>query len=155
MKKLILYSLAMSLSVCFGQVGIGTITPLSTLDINGNVSFKVVNLDGRNFANKTPINDGFYLNLRPNNGAANNGNDFELPNAVLVPGRMYILRNVKNCDDAYIYSLGPSLIFAGNSRTATPQPITMGADCANTGSATKTLIFISDGANWTYGQLGF
>ncbi|MEZ4792544.1 MAG: hypothetical protein R2783_03475 [Gelidibacter sp.] len=155
MKKLMLFSLIMCVTIGFGQVGIGTLTPLSTLDINGNVSFKVVDLDGRNFANKAPINDGFYLNLRPNNGGPNNGNDFELPNAALVPGRMYILRNVKNCDDAYIYSIGPSQFFAGNSRTATAQPITMGADCANTGSVTKTLMFISDGINWTYGPFGF
>ena len=137
------------------QVGIGTTTPLSTLDINGNVSFKVVDLDGGNFSNKTKINDGFYLNLRPNNGAPNNGNDFELPDAALVPGRMYIIRNVRNCDDAYIYSEAPSLMFAGNSRTASAQPILMGSDCAQTGSVTKTLMIISDGDNWTYGHFGF
>ena len=155
MKKLILISLIFIFNLSFGQVGIGTVTPLSTLDINGNVSFKVVNLDGRNFSNKTQISDGFYLNLRPNNGAPNNGNDFELPNAALVPGRMYVLRNVQNCDDAYVYSKAPSLMFAGNSRTASSQPITMGADCGNTGAQTKTLMFISDGVNWTYGHFGF
>lgn len=154
MKRLILLSLILVTTITFGQVGIGTAIPLSTLDINGNVSFKVVDLDGSNFANKTPINDGFYLNLRPNNGGANNGNDFILPNATLVPGRMYILRNVKNCDDAYIYSAG-GLMFTGNSRTASGSPITMNADCPNTGAVTKTLMFISDGTNWTYGPFGF
>jgi len=154
-KKLIQFSLILLPFLGLAQVGIGTLTPLSTLDINGNVSFKVVNIDGRNLANMAQINDGFYLNLRPNNGGANNGNDFILPNAVLVPGRMYILRNVQNCDDAYIYSTGPSLLFAGNSRTASAQPITMGSDCGNNGSVTKTLIFMSDGLNWTYGPYGF
>ncbi len=142
-------------TLTFGQVGIGTITPLSTLDINGNVSFKVVDVNGGNSANKALINDGFYINVWPNNGGPNNGNDFILPNAFDVPGRTYILRNVKNFDDAYIYSAGSSLLFAGNSRTASSQPITMGSDSANTGSATKTLIFISDGSNWTYGPYGF
>lgn len=155
MKKIVQFSLILLPWLTFCQVGIGTNTPLSTLDINGNISFKVIDLDGGNFGNKTSINDGFYLNLRPNNGAPNNGNDFELPNAALVPGRMYIVRNIKNCDDAYIYSVAPSLIFAGNSRTASAQPILMGSDCAQTSSETKTLTFISDGDNWTYGHFGF
>lgn len=155
MKKLILLSFIIISTFTFGQVGIGTTTPLSTLDINGNISFKVVDINGSNAANKTIISDGFYVNLRPNNGGPNNGNDFILPNAVDVPGRTYILRNVKNFDDAYIYSTGPSLLFAGNSRTASAQPITMGSDSANTGSDTKTLMFISDGSNWTYGPYGF
>lgn len=155
MKRLVQFSLILLPLMLFCQVGIGTIAPLSTLDINGNVSFKVIDLDGGNFGNKTSINDGFYINLRPNNRAPNNRNDFELPNAALVPGRMYIVRNVQDCYDAYIYSVAPSSMFAGNSRTATTQPITMGSDCEQTGSLTKTLIFISDGDNWTYGHFGF
>ncbi|WP_412986680.1 hypothetical protein [Pontimicrobium sp. IMCC45349] len=154
MKSTVFVLVLFFLQLSYGQVGIGTTNPQSTLDVNGNLSLKVVDVEGGNFANKANIDDGVYINLKPNNGAVNNGNDFELPDAALFPGRIYILRNVKDCDDAYIYSVSGSF-FAGNSRTASTEPITMNADCATTGAVTKTLIFISDGINWTYGHLGF
>ena len=93
----------------FSQIGINTITPLSTLDINGNLTLKevgVVNanlagsaiLNGGPFANKTQINDGVYISITP----SGSNNDFELPNAVNVPGRIYIVRNISTTNYAYI-----------------------------------------------------
>lgn len=138
-------------ALSYSQVGIGTTTPQSTLDINGNLSIKVVTLVGGNFANKTEIDDGTYINLQPNNGGVNPGNDFELPAAGDVPGRIYILRNVTDTEIAYIYTDG-GLIFTGDSRTNTAEPYQMEPDAdANGGSPSKTLIVISDGANWTFG----
>jgi hypothetical protein len=43
--------------------------------------------------------------------------------------------------------------FAGHSTSGTGV-VNMTTNVAE-GSANNTLIFISDGANWTYGQLGF
>lgn len=151
MKRLILIVFLMYSCIGFSQVGIGTTTPQSTLDINGNLSIKVVTLIGGDFGNKTAIDDGTYINLQPNNGGPNPGNDFELPAAADVPGRIYILRNITDNEVAYIYTAG-GLIFTGDSRTNTAEPYPMDPDAdANGGSPSKTMVVISDGTNWTFG----
>ena len=135
----------------FAQVGINTTTPLSTLDINGNLNVKEIGianalvagsgtLNGGPFGNKTVINDGVYISLTPTTG----NTDFVLPNATLVPGRIYILRNISNSQNAFIYNLGGSF-FATNSNTLAPSPLTMQSN-----AVTKTMMFISDGLNWTF-----
>lgn len=129
------------------QVGVGTADPKSTLDINGTLSVKHASLTGSGDA--TLINDnGVYLSLTTT--AANQ--IFSLPDATLFPGRIYILRNVSNTHDARIETLGNGVeFFAGNNSTAgTTFVLLSGANVTN-----KTLIFISDGSNWTYGHLGF
>ncbi len=126
------------------QVGINTTTPLSTLDLNGNLSLKTIGiptpLNGGPAFSATPIDDGVYLSLTPTAG----NTEFYLPNAVNVPGRIYILRNISNSINATIYTAGGQF-FAKDSNTATPQPLTMPAN-----ALLKTVIVISDGANWTY-----
>lgn len=135
----------------FSQVGINTETPLSMLDINGNLSLKVVTLNGGPVGAATPINDGIYINLNPTAGNL----EFILPNASNVPGRIYIMRNITDNFDAEIYSFGGGF-FRGDSRISSTAPIRMTPDNAGDGGdRTKTLIFISDGTNWTYGHLGF
>ena len=135
----------------FSQVGINTTTPLSTLDINGNLSVKEIGIINSNVAGSSifyggpigsakPINDGVYISLTPNTG----NQEFILPNAVNVPGRIYILRNISNSVDAKIYTFGGSF-FAKNSSTLTTLPLTMPYN-----SNLKTIIVISDGENWTY-----
>jgi hypothetical protein len=135
----------------FSQVGINTITPLSMLDINGNLTIKEVGILNSNvvgsgpllggpFGNKTLINDGVYISITPS-GATN---DFELPNAASVPGRIYIVRNISTTNYAYIYTAGGGL-YAKNSIGVTTQPL----DMQHTGLR-KTLFFISDGLNWTF-----
>ncbi|PKP15415.1 MAG: hypothetical protein CVU07_10185, partial [Bacteroidetes bacterium HGW-Bacteroidetes-23] len=66
----------------FGQVGINTTTPLSTLDINGNLSLKSIVLVGS--AAPTLIDDGVYISLQP----LITDQEFRLPNAVDFPGRV-------------------------------------------------------------------
>ncbi len=144
------YSLLFSLvfSTCiYAQVGINTDNPQSTLDINGNLSVKHVGLvptDGT----LQDIDDGVYISIDP----FVSGQQFRLPDATTVPGRIYILRNIDNSDDASIVTQGVGVeFFAGdNSTTGTTSVTLHGANVT-----TKTLIFISDGSNWTYGHLGF
>lgn len=135
----------------FAQVGINTATPMSTLDINGNLNVKeigIINskvagsavLNGGTFASKTQINDGVYISITP----SGSNNDFELPNADDVPGRIYVIRNVSTTNYAFIYSVGGDF-FAKNSINPTSEPLNMTHDGTN-----KTVIFISDGDNWTY-----
>ncbi len=126
------------------QVGINTVTPLSTLDINGNLSVKTigipVNFNGGPAGSATPIVDGVYISLTPTAG----NQEFIIPDAVTFPGRIYILRNISNTIAAQLYSFGGQF-FAKDSNTATPAPLIMPAN-----ALMKTVILISDGANWTY-----
>lgn len=126
------------------QVGINTTTPLSTLDLNGNLSVKAIGIPiplyGGPAFGATPIDDGVYISLTPTAG----NTEFYLPNAVSVPGRIYILRNISNSIDATLYTAGGQF-FAKDSNTATAQPLVMPAN-----ALVKTVIVISDGLNWTY-----
>lgn len=153
--------------VCFifgfnlnSQVGIGTTSPKSTLDINGNLSLKVVSLNGGPSGSATSIDDGVYISLTP---TAFNV-EFILPDATTVLGRIYILRNISDAENAVIYTNGANAtagagveFFRGDGRNSQGPlgSVIMTPDLANNGGdITKTLIFISDGANWTYGHLG-
>ncbi|WP_296380556.1 hypothetical protein [Winogradskyella sp.] len=150
--------LGFNLNAQVDGVGINTTDPQSTLDINGNLSIKVVSLNGGPGGSATVVDDGTYINLTPTTGNV----EFILPDASLFPGRIYILRNVSDSESAVIYSFGFVAgvgngveFYAGDSR-ASSKSITMTPDtAADGGDVTKTLIFISDGSNWTYGQLGF
>jgi hypothetical protein len=141
----VVLSLLFSVPLAFNaQVGINTITPLSTLDLNGNLSLKTIGIPtplyGGPAFSATPIDDGVYLSLTPTAGTT----EFYLPNAANVPGRIYILRNISNSVNATLYTAG-GLFFAKDSNTATPAPLAMPAN-----ALLKTVIVISDGVNWTY-----
>lgn len=135
----------------FSQVGINTVTPLSTLDINGNLTIKEIGIVNANVAGSavfyggpggsaTQISDGVYISLTPTSGS----DEFILPNAVNVPGRIYILRNISNSVAAKIYTFG-GLFFSKDSNGGTSAPLTMPSN-----TSLKTVIVISDGNNWTY-----
>jgi hypothetical protein len=146
----------------FSQVGINTIMPLSTLDINGNLSIKVVNLNGGPSGSAALINDGVYISLTPTPG----NNEFYVNDPTTIPGRMYFIRNVSDTETAVIYTSGGKRFFAKNTNvgSAPNGPISLFPNVPvanvynnNTGSntdvnqvATKSVILISDGFNWTY-----
>lgn len=137
----------------FSQVGIGTTTPQSTLDINGNLSVKHVTLIGS--AVPSLIDDGVYISIQP----TVNDQDFELPDPRTIPGRIYIIRNIADTINADVTmdatALGDGvLFFAGDSSTGYAGPVNMDTGLGG-GHRTKSLIFISDGANWQYGIFGF
>ena len=153
MKRLLTLAVFLIYVYTFAQVGIGTTTPLSTLDLNGNLSVKHLTLTGG--AAPTLIDDGVYISLSP----TANDQDFQLPDPRTYPGRIYIIRNVQDTINADV-TLDPAaitagvLFFAGDSSTGFAGPVDMDSGLGG-GHRTKTLIFISDGSNWTYGQLGF
>ncbi|MCF6129671.1 hypothetical protein L1S35_08300 [Flavobacterium sp. AS60] len=133
------------------QVGINTTAPLSTLDINGNLSVREIGIANALVAGSaafyggppssaTAINDGVYISLTPLSGSQ----EFILPNAASFPGRIYILRNISNSITAQIYTYGGQF-FAKDSNSATAAPLNMPGN-----GTLKTVIVISDGVNWTY-----
>ena len=65
MKRIVLIVSLFCTLMSFSQVGIGTTTLQSTLDINGNLSLKVVSLNGGPGGAATVIDDGTYINLTP------------------------------------------------------------------------------------------
>lgn len=125
----------------FAQVGINTITPMSTLDINGNLSVKVVNLIGNGSGTSGSailINDGVYISINPS--ATND--KFELPNPILFPGRMYFIRNINNSVTAQLITT-VGLLFPKNSTTGSSNIYMYEGNL-------RTVTVVSDGANWTY-----
>ena len=143
--KIILVLLAMCLlSISsFGQVGINTTAPLSTLDINGNLSVKVVSLNGGPAFGATLINDGVYVNLTPTPGNL----QFYLDDPATTPGRIYILRNITDFEQAELYTAGGKRFFnkTTNVGSAVNDPIFLPPN-----SVGKSIIIVSDGVNWTY-----
>jgi len=134
----------------FSQVGINTTTPLSTLDIFGNLNVKEIGiananvtgsgvLNGGPSGSATQISDGVYISLTPTTG----NQEFILPNAVNFPGRIYVLRNISNTIDAKLYTFG-GLLFPKDSSTSITAPLTLPYNASS-----KTVIVISDGINWT------
>jgi hypothetical protein len=121
----------------FSQVGINTTNPLSTLDINGNVSVKTFILVGS--ASPTAIGDGFYLSLNPQ--AADQ--EFILPSPIAFPGRMYILRNINDTNTAKLTT--PAGLLFGKGKTSGGATSIYMYDDTN-----RTITVISDGLNWTY-----
>lgn len=120
----------------FSQVGINTTSPLSTLDINGNLSVKVINLAGS--GTPTTINDGVYISINPQG----QDQEFILPNPTLVPGRIYFIRNINNTFTAKLTTVS-GLLFPQNTTTGTSQIYMYDNN-------SRTITVISDGTNWTY-----
>ena len=144
--KLKLYSFYIFLALLFSglsfsQVGINTTTPLSTLDINGNLSVKTVTLNGTNSGgggSATLINDGVYISVRP----LATDDKFQLPNPSLFPGRIYIIRNIQNSVTAQLTTTS-GMFFPKNSTTGSSNLYMYEGNL-------RTVIVISDGVNWTY-----
>lgn len=120
----------------FAQVGINTTTPLSMLDVNGNMSVKVVNLVGSGAA--TLISDGVYISVNPQA----TDQEFQLPNPISYPGRMYIIRNINNTYTAKL-TTAAGLLFPKNSTTGSAQIYMYEGNL-------RTVTVFSDGSNWTY-----
>jgi len=125
----------------FSQVGINTTTPMSMLDVNGNLSVKVVNLIGNGSGTSGSailIDDGVYLSINP----TATDDKFQLPNPVLYPGRIYFIRNINNSVTAQLTTT-TGLLFPKNSTTGSSNIFMFEGNL-------RTITVISDGVNWTY-----
>ncbi|MBQ0787696.1 MAG: hypothetical protein KBT69_09355 [Oceanihabitans sp.] len=120
----------------FAQVGVGTTTPKSTLDINGNLSVKHITLTGNGTA--TDIDGGVYLSINPQA----TDQEFRLPNPVAFPGRVYIIRNINNSNTAKLTTIAGSLFPKGST--------TGSSEIYMYENNLRTITVISDGVNWTY-----
>lgn len=134
--RLILIAVVCTVNFGFAQVGINTTNPLSMLDINGNMSVKVLTLTGSGSA--TLISDGVYVSINPQA----TDQEFQLPNPVTYPGRMYIIRNINNTITAKLTTAG-GLLFPKNSTTGSPEIYMYEGNL-------RTVTVVSDGSNWTY-----
>lgn len=154
--RIFIFFLLLCFNNVFAQVGINTTNPLSTLDINGNLNVKEIGIAnslisgsgvflGGPSGSATQIADGVYISLTPTSG----NQEFILPNAANVPGRIYVLRNITphtsySAQDAKIYTFGGDF-YAKDSNSITTAPLTLPSS-----GLLKTVIIISDGKNWTY-----
>ncbi|MEC4003377.1 hypothetical protein OX283_001805 [Flavobacterium sp. SUN052] len=120
----------------FSQVGINTIAPQSTLDINGNLSVKTITLVGSNLT--TFIDDGVYISVNPQA----TDQEFKLPSPILFPGRIYFLRNINNTNTAKLTTTAGNFFFKG---------LTSGgvSTIYMYDNHYRTILIISDGSNWT------
>lgn len=120
----------------FAQVGIGTTNPLSTLDVNGNLSVKHMVLTGS--ATPTIIGDGVYLSINP----IVQDQEFVLPDPTVFPGRVYIIRNINNSVTAKL-TTAAGLLFSKDSTIGSSEVYMYE-------NHSRTMLVISDGVNWTY-----
>lgn len=120
----------------FAQVGINTTNPLSTLDINGNLSVKTITLIGSGVP--TSINDGVYISLNPQA----TDQEFRLPSPIAFPGRVYMVRNINNSVTAKLTTDAGNFFFKGFTSGGVTELYMYD-------NHYRTLLIVSDGSNWT------
>ncbi len=129
MKKAIFTLFAAAVSACcFAQVGIGTTTPNSTLDVRGSISFNTVN-----FTSALTVSATDYFLVFTGTSATT----ATLPTAVGCTGRSYYFKNASTA------SATPLLTIA----TTASQTID-GAASWIVDDANEVVCIVSNGANW-------
>jgi hypothetical protein len=117
------------------KLWIGTITPTTTLTINGIISMGVENLTSASTISKS------YVSLNP----LVNLTQYTLPSPVDNPGAIIFIRNTHNTNSARLITTA-GLLFDNTSTSWVSQ-----YDMASTWSS-KTVIAMSDGSNWNIGR---
>lgn len=118
----------LSVDAANDRIGIGTASPGTTLTVNGIISSGLQNISV----------SGTVVNRSVVSTTAN----FVLPSAVTNPGAIIYTRNINASGFVTVTTLG-GLMFNGGSSTGTNSYNMNGAD------QTKTILWISDGINWT------
>lgn len=149
-----------------GNVGIktGTQIPNSTLQVKGTFAIDTsMGINGTGMLGgslSVPFslaNANSYIGLAP----TGSGNDYyELPDPTTCPGRIYYVRNNNNptLNYAYLRSAGDKQMCNGNGGCL-PKPSDSPTACyytlttGNPNPNPKTIMCISDGINWTVGQI--
>ena len=112
------------------------------IKLDGVVAYGITSITLIGGASGSPaslLNQKSYVGLLP---ADATNNYYQLPSPVSYPGRMYIIRNNSSSFNANI-TTAAGLLFAGNSSTSTT-PYTLSPT-----ASPKTIMAVSDGANWT------
>lgn len=122
---------AMIIKGVTGNVGIGTIEPKSTLEVNGIIASGVQAISsGSTLISKTVVDFS--------------GGTATLPRAQDNPGAIIFVNNKDAASLIVDVTSGGGSIFFGNSTLGVPS-VTMDGSGAN---GTKSLLFISNGVNW-------
>jgi len=130
--------LGFSLNAQVDGVGINTTDPQSTLDINGNLSLKHIALPENGTDTGLQLIDvAVYISVNPQVM----DQEFRLPDATLVPGRIYIIRNINNTTTARLTSAGGD--FYKKNSTSDPRTELFMFEGNN-----RTIIAFSDGVSW-------
>ncbi len=132
---------AMVIQYSTGNVGIGATVPNSTLHVDGTMAVGVtMGVTGGTAGSPFSLASAkYYIGLLPADAVNNN---YQLPSPITYPGRVYVIRNNSSVNAA-VLSTAAGLLFPGGSATG-------GATYTlNAGGSVKTVMVISDGANWT------
>lgn len=132
---------AMVIQYGTGNVGIGATVPNSTLHVDGTIAVGTsLNVAGGTSGSPVSLlNQKSYVAVLPANAL---NSYYQLPDPTLYPGRMYIVRNNSAVNTANI-TTAAGLLFPGNSNVG------VATYALNPTSSPKTVMAISDGANWT------
>jgi len=110
------------------RVGIGTTAPVTTLTVNGIISSGIQNIStAGTVANKTVVSTTV---------------NFVLPSAVTNAGAIIFVRNINTSGSITVTTSGGSMFNGGSTSALTSYTM-------NATDQTKTIIWISDGVNWT------
>ena len=133
---------AMVIQYITGNVGIGTTTPNSTLQVDGSIAIGIsMGIAGGSGVLPVSLqNYKTYLGLSP---VDNTNNNYQLPSPVTYPGRMYIIRNNSPSFSAVLSTAAGSSLYPGSSSTG------IATYTLNPSTSVKTVMVISDGSNWT------
>jgi trimeric autotransporter adhesin len=128
-------------------VGIATGTPHSTLQVDGSIAVGVtMGLAGGAIGSPVSLaNLKAYIGCSP---ADNTNNFYQLPDPATCAGRIYYIRNNSGSFFVNIVTAAGSIFPGGSNVVASGNTYTL-----NPTSSVKTVICISDGTNWTVGQI--
>jgi hypothetical protein len=100
-----------------GKVGIGTISPASTFEVNGSVSYAVISILNNGYNFTSAANSDKVHTLLLNNGSTETVN---LPDAASFPGRILVIKSIGN-GNVTINRSGSDTIDGDTSKTLVTQ----------------------------------